>query len=32
MVITRGVEMMLLVPSLRMAWMMAAKPLPVVEL
>ncbi len=32
MVMTRGVEMMLLVPSLRRAWMMAAKPLPVLEL
>jgi hypothetical protein len=32
MVMTRGVEMMLLVPSLRSAWMTAAKPLPVVEL
>ena len=32
MVITRGVEMMLLAPSLRIAWITAARPLPVLEL
>ena len=32
MVTSDGVEMMLLLPSLRNAWMSAAKPLPVVEL
>ena len=32
MVISEGVEMMLLLPSLRSAWTRAAKPLPVFEL